>query len=52
MVTKDWTTNLGLTRLPNTAHKPIMCRNGDISNELVATFKKTIHTVLKQNNID
>ena len=52
MVTKDCTTNLGLTRLPNTAHKPIMCRNGDISKELAATFKKTMHTVLKQNIVD
>ena len=33
MVTKDWTTNLGLARLPNTAQKPILLINGDISQE-------------------
>ena len=52
MVTKDWTTNVGLARFPNTAHKPILLMNGDISQEQVAHFKKKMHTVLKQNDID
>ena len=52
MVTKDWTTVVGLARLSNTAHKPILLMNGDISTEQVATFKKKMHTVLKQNDID
>jgi hypothetical protein len=52
MVTKDWTTNVGLARFPNTAHKPILLMNGDISQEQVATFKKKMYTVLKQNDID
>ena len=38
MVTKDWTTNVGLTRFPNNAHRPILLMNGDISQEQVATF--------------
>ena len=33
-------TNVGLTRFPNTAHKPIFHMNGDISKEQVANFKK------------
>ena len=52
MVTKDWTTVVGLARLSNTAHKPILLINGDISKEQVATYKKKMHTVLKQNDID
>ena len=52
MITKDWTTNVGLTRLSNTALKPILLMNGDISKEQVATFKKKMNTVLKQNDID
>ena len=52
MVTKDWTTVVGLARLSNTAHKPILLMNGDISKDQVATFKKKMHTVLKQNDID
>ena len=38
MVTKDWTTNVGLAGLPNTAHK-------QIAQEQVGTFKKKMHTV-------
>ena len=49
MVTKDWTTNAGLARFPNTAHKTILLMNGDISQEQVATFKKKMS--FKQNNI-
>ena len=52
MVTKDWTTVVGLARLSNTVHKPILLMNGDISKEQVANFEKKIHTVLKQNDID
>ena len=52
MVIKDWTANVGLARFPNTAHKPILLMNGDISQEQVATFKKKMHNVLKQNGID
>ena len=51
MVTKDWTTVVGLARLSNTAHKPMLIY-GDISKEQVATYKKKMHTVLKQNDID
>ena len=52
MVTKDWTTVVGLARLSNTAHKPIFLMNGDISKEQVATSKKKMNTVLKQYDID
>ena len=46
MVTKDWTTDVGLERFLDTAHKPILLRNGDISQEKLLTFKKKMHTVL------
>ena len=52
MFTKDWTTNVGLARFPNPSHKPNLLMNGDISKERVATLKKKMHTVLKQNDID
>ena len=52
MVTKDWSTVVGLARLSNTAHKPILLMNGYISKDQVATFKKKMHTVFKQNDID
>ena len=52
MVTKDWITNVGLARFPNTAQKPILLMNGDIPQKQVATFKKKMHTVLKLNDID
>ena len=52
MVTKGWNTNVGLARFPNTAHKPIFLMNGDILQEQVATFKKKMHIVPKQNDIN
>ena len=51
MITKEWTTNVGLARFPNTTHKPILLMNRDISQEQVATFKKKTHIVPKQNDI-
>ena len=52
MFTKDWTTIVGLARFPNTEHKPILLMNGDILQEQVATFKKKMHIVPKQNDIN
>ena len=46
MVPKDWPTNVGLARFPNTAHKPIFLMNGDISKEQFATVKKKMNTLL------
>ena len=31
MVTKNWTSNVGLLRFPNNAHKPLLLIKGDIS---------------------
>ena len=43
MVTKNWTSKVGLSRFPNNAHKPLLLMKGDISNEKAMTFKKNLH---------
>ena len=48
-LTKDWPTNIGLSKVPNNAFEPIVLVNGDISQKQVAkivTFKKKMHAVL------
>ena len=52
MIRKDWTNNVGLPTFPNTAHQPNLLMKGEILHKQVATFKKKMHTVLKQNAID
>ena len=51
-----WSQKTGLLILDlqdcETLHKTNFDMNGDISQEQVATFKKIMHTVLKQNDVD
>ena len=48
MVTKDWTTNVGLVRLPKTAQKNNFAQKWKHSKEIVAYFKNKMHTALKK----
>ena len=42
-VTKNWTSNVGLSRFPNNAHKPLLPIKGDISLQKIMQFKKNLH---------
>ena len=41
MVTKNWSSKVGLSRFPNNAHEPCLHTKGDISKEKASTLKKT-----------
>ena len=43
MVTKNWTSKVGLSRFPNNAHEAFLLTNGEISQEKISTFKKKMH---------
>jgi hypothetical protein len=40
MVTKNWTSKVGLSRFPNNALEDFLLTNEEISQEKVSTFKK------------
>ena len=46
MVTKNWTSKVGLSRFPNNAHETLLLIKGDISKEKTTTFKKNMHAVI------
>ena len=39
MVTKNWTSKVGLARFPNNAHEAFLLTNGEISQEKISAFK-------------
>ena len=46
MVTKDWSSKIGLSRFPNNAHEPLLLIKGDISQEKPMTFKNNLHVAI------
>ncbi len=50
MVTKDWNSKMGLSRVPNSAQESILLVKGDISIEKIATFEKSLHVAIVSNN--
>jgi hypothetical protein len=43
MVTKNWTSKVGLSRFPNNAHEAFLITKGEISQENISTFKKKMN---------
>ena len=46
MVTKDWSSKIGLSRFPNNAHEPLLLIKGDISQEKPMTFKNNLYVAI------
>jgi hypothetical protein len=46
MVTKNWTSEVGLSRFPNSAHEAFLFKNREIFQENFLTFKKQIHVTI------
>jgi hypothetical protein len=46
MVTKNWTSKVGLSRFPNNAHEALLLTNVEISQEKISTFKKNMHVAI------
>jgi hypothetical protein len=46
MVTKNWTSKVGLSRFPNNAHEAFLLTNGVISQEKISTFKEKMHVAI------
>jgi hypothetical protein len=40
MVTKNWTSKVGLSRFPNNMHEAFLLTKGEISQENISTFNK------------
>jgi hypothetical protein len=52
MVTKNWTSKVGLSRFPNNAHEAFLLTNGEISQEKISTFNKKCMLQFFQKSIN
>ena len=50
IVTKDWTSSIGLSRFPNNAHDAIKLVTGDISQDKTQTFKSKLFLSIKEKS--
>jgi hypothetical protein len=48
IVTKDWTSSIGLSRFPNNAHDAIKLVTGDISQDKIQSFKKKLFLSIQE----
>jgi hypothetical protein len=46
MVTKNWTSKVGLKRFPNNALEAFLLTKREISQEKISTFKKEMHVAI------
>jgi hypothetical protein len=52
MVTKNWTSKVGLSRFPNNAHEAFLLTNGEISQEKFQYSRKKCMLQFSQNFIN
>ena len=50
IVTKDWTSSIGLSRFPNNAHDAIKLVTGDISQDKIQTFKNKLFVSIHEKS--